>query len=408
MRKRSALAALVAAMTVLVAACGGGGTTTGGETGGATKTVRVGFIAPLTGSLAALGTGMRNAAQLQIDQANKAGRIKGWRIAFEPLDDTGTGTQAGSAAAQKLASEPDVVAVVGTLNSSIAQAAQPILNSARIAMVSPANTNSGLTMGPNWETAPKRVFDNFFRVVTHDGLQGPFGARYAYDKLGKRKAVTIHDKKAYGQGLVASFTKGFKEKGGQIVDALEVNPGEGDYKAGVTRAKGKSPDFIYYGGEYPEAGIIAKNMSELGMKAPQVIVMGGDGMVNADFVKRAGDGAQGHYATLVGASADVAPNAKKFVTDYDAAQFKEPMSAFGPPAYDAAGIVVAALAEVLPGKTKIDSSVREAVIKAIQEISYNGVLGTTTFDQFGDTTNKLLTVMKVEGDDFKPVESQKF
>ncbi len=397
MRKRYAALALLAVVALLSAACQRGG----GEEG----VVKIGFIGPLTGPLGAFGTGMRNSAQLAIDQANREGKVEGWKIELEALDDAGQAQQ-GSTAARRLASDSRVVAVIGTLNSSVAQAVQPVLDPAGIAMVSPANTNPTLTMGLEWKAEPKRAFPTYFRVVATDREQGQFAAQYAREELKRSKAVVMHDKKTYGQGLSSIFTESFQKGGGQVLETIEINPGEGDYKPAVTQAKSNAPDIVYYGGEFPEAGVLAKNMAELGMKAPEVILMGGDGIVDAKFVEIGGAGAEGHYATLVGATADFLPAANQFVKDYEAAGFKEPFSAYGPPTYDSANIIIAALSEVLPGKTGIDTSVRKAVVEAIQGLTYKGALGTTSFNKFGDTSNRLLTVNRVEQQRFQALKAE--
>ncbi|GAA3306558.1 hypothetical protein GCM10020295_63060 [Streptomyces cinereospinus] len=41
----------------------------------------------------------------------------------------------------------------------------------------------------------------------------------------------------------------------------------------------------------------------------------------------------------------------------------------------------------------------------MQGVSFDGVTGKVSFDEFGDTTNKQLTVYSVEGSDWKPVDS---
>ncbi|MGH2721704.1 MAG: branched-chain amino acid ABC transporter substrate-binding protein, partial [Actinomycetota bacterium] len=95
------------------------------------------------------------------------------------------------------------------------------------------------------------------------------------------------------------------------------------------------------------------------------------------------------------------------VDAYAAANFKEPYSAYGPQSYDAANVVIAALAGVLEGRDAVDASARKEVISALQGISHEGVLGTTSFNEFGDTTNRLLTVLKVEGGAFKALTTRK-
>ena len=394
MKRKFAIAVLIAVFAAT--ACGGGGARD--------HVVKIGFIGPLTGGLAPFGAGMRKSIQLAVDQAKADGKLADWTVELSFQDDAADAKQ-GAAAAQKLASDPEVGAVIGTLNSSVASAVQPVLDSdsVSIAMVSPANTNPNLTQGLKWQTDPKRPHDNYFRVVTTDREQGQVAAKYAYEELDRRKAVLIHDKKVYGQGLANVFADNFKKLGGTIAKTIPVNPGEGDYKSAITDAKGETPDLIFYGGEFPEAGVIAKNMGELDLRAPEVILMGGDGVVDKTFLKLGGQAAQGHYATTVGASADFLDSAKQFVTDYKAKYKAEDWAIYGPTSYDSANIIIEAFETALADKDKIDEEARAAIVEAIAETDYEGAFGKTTFNEFGDTTNRILTINKIEGDDFKPL-----
>jgi branched-chain amino acid transport system substrate-binding protein len=405
-RRTKAFAVLAAfsAVALLSTAC----SSDSGDGGdGGDKVIKIGFIGPLTGGLAPFGQGMKKSAQLAIDQANDENKVDGWTLELDAQDDAADAKQ-GAAAAQKLASDPDIAAVIGTLNSSVAAAVQPVLDPASIAQVSPANSTPSLTRGLKWQTTPKRPHANYFRVVTTDITQGKADADYAYNKLNKRKAVVIHDKKAYGQGLAGIFTENFEKLGGDVLETITINPGEGDYKSAVTKADGHDDlDLIFYGGEFAEAGIIAKNMGELEMKAPDKILMGGDGIVDKTYVKLGGAGAQGHYATSFGASAQFLPSAKQFVTDYKAKYNAEDFAIYGPTTYDSANIIIEAIAEAMDGKDELNTAVRKEIITAIGETKHEGALGTTTFDEFGDTTNPILTMNKVEGDDFKPLEKLK-
>lgn len=140
-RKKSTILRLTAigtAMLLLLAACGSKKkeATTSTEP---TKTVKIALIAPLSGSLSALGLGMKNAVDLAVNKANTAKKVAGWKIVFDPEDDTAT-ANIGAQVAARVASDAAVVGVVGTLNSSVAQQVQPILDRANITMISPANT----------------------------------------------------------------------------------------------------------------------------------------------------------------------------------------------------------------------------------------------------------------------------
>ena len=170
----------------------------------------------------------------------------------------------------------------------------------------------------------------------------------------------------------------------------------------VERAQDLDPELVFIGGEYPYGGMVVKAMDEIGMSPPDVVALGGDGLVDADFGKEAGrEVAQGHYASLVGATAEFLPESKPFTDAYEERYDAEDWSAFGPPAFDATNIAIWALAEVIEERETLDEAARREVVATIQDIEYDGTLGTTSFDEFGDTTDRLLTMNRFEGDDWK-------
>ena len=400
-RVRWSVVAVGAALALLTAACGSKKEEAGG---GAGKTAKIGLIAPLSGDLSALGIGIKNSVDLAVRQANERHTVNGWKLVLAAEDDQAK-PDVGAAAATRLASDKEVVGVVGTLNSSVAQQVTPVLDRANIVQISPANTNDTLTRGENFKTSPQRPHKNYFRVATLDSLQGAFAADYAAQTLGAKTAVVIHDKKTYGQGLADQFRAQFEKDGGKVATVETVNPGDKDFSAIISKIKPLNPDLIYYGGEYPEASLITRSAKEQGIKAP---LMGGDGVKDDTFIKVAGDAAEGDYVTSVGAAAEQLPTAKSFIDDYKAAGYKDPFSAYGALSYDAANVLIQAIAKVLPGKASIDDAVRRAVIDQVGRTDYDGVSGKVKFDQYGDTETKLLTMYKVMGGEFKPVKSGEF
>src|SRR6478752_6563511 len=154
------------AATLALSACGSRSESGGGASGGSEqKVAKIGVIAPLSGDLSALGLGIRNSVDLAIRQANDKNLIPGWKLELDAQDDQAT-PDVGKNAATKLAGDDDVVGVVGTLNSSVSQSVQPVLNSAKISMVSPANTNPSLTQGADFATSKKRTYPSYFRTAT--------------------------------------------------------------------------------------------------------------------------------------------------------------------------------------------------------------------------------------------------
>ena len=237
--------------------------------------------------------GIKNSVDLAIKQANEKQTIPGWTLEIDAQDDQAT-PDVGKNAATKLAGDDEVIGVVGTLNSSVSQSVQPVLSGAQIAQVSPANTNPTLTKGADLAN-PKRPYPGYFRTCTTDAVQGPFAAKYLLDE-GIKKVATIHDKKAYGQGLVAAFTEAFKSGGGEIVDAETINPDDKDFSAVISKVKGANPEAVYYGGEYPQAGPLSQQAKSAGLNVP---LMGGDGIYDPAFIELAGKTSEGDLATSV-------------------------------------------------------------------------------------------------------------
>jgi branched-chain amino acid transport system substrate-binding protein len=388
------------------AACGTNkkeSSTNSGAASSSSPTAKIALIAPLSGDLSALGLGMRNAVDLAVKQANDAGKVKGWKLEFDPEDDTAK-ADVGAQVASKVASDSAMVGVVGTLNTSVALQVAPILQKASIVEISPANTGIALT-GRDKIPNQVRVFDNYFRVATTDDIQGPFAADFVFDTLGKKKVAVVHDKKAYGQGLSEAFKGEFTKKGGTVLTTETINPGDKDFSAVISKIKPLAPELLYYGGEYPEASLLTSQMKAAGLNIP---LMGGDGLVDKTYGKNAGPAAEGDFATNVGAPAEQLASAKKFIDDYKAAGYKDDFSAYGAYAFDAANVIINAMAKVLPGKSKIDDTVRKDIIKAVQATQLDGVTGKVSFDAFGDTTSKVLTVYKIKDADFKPEKTADF
>jgi branched-chain amino acid transport system substrate-binding protein len=378
------------ATTMALSACGSRAeeTGTGGTGETAAKVAKIGVIAPLSGDLSALGLGIQNSVELAVKQANEKGTIPGWTLEVDAQDDQAL-PDTGKNAATKLAGDDEVVGVVGTLNSSVAQSVQPVLSGANIAQISPANTNPTLTKGAD-PASPQRSYPGYFRTCTTDDVQGPFAAKYLLEQ-GIKSVATIHDKKAYGQGLVAAFAEAFEAGGGTIAQAETINPDDKDFSAVISKVKGANPEAIYYGGEYPQAGPLAQQAKAAGLDVP---LMGGDGIFDPAYIELAGKTSDGDLATSVGAPTETLDSAKQFVSDYSAGGFEQPYGAYGAYAYDAANAIINGLKESLASAEDAKSA-REATITAIGGVSFDGATGPVSFDEYGDTKTKVLTVYKV-------------
>lgn len=392
MRHRSLLilTTAVTAGALTLSACGSRGENKSGD---GKATVVIGLDAPTTGELSALGLGIRNSAQLAIDNANKAGEVKGVTFKLEALDDKAL-PNVGQQNTTKLAGDKDVLGIVGPLNSGVAQSMQQVSKQNNLTLISPANTTPDLTQGPDWRKNNRvRQFPTYFRTATTDEVQGAFDGQYAWEKVKAKKVYVIDDQKTYGVGLASSFKDQFSKLGGKIAGTEHVSPDDRDFKAVVSKVKSAKPDLVFYGGEYPASGPLSQQLKDGGVTVP---LMGGDGMYSGDYIKL-NKKAQGDYASSVGKPVEELPSAKKFIADYKAAGFKEAYEAYGGSAYDSTWAVIQAVKAVVDANSgKLPGDARKKVVDAMNKVTFDGVTGHIAFDKYGDTTNTMITAYQVD------------
>ncbi|MGI5483333.1 branched-chain amino acid ABC transporter substrate-binding protein [Streptomyces lavendofoliae] len=405
MRQRSLLilTAVLTTGALSLTACGSRDDKGGDSAGGGGTTVVIGVDAPLTGDLSALGLGIKNSVDLAAKQANEKKYVDGVTFKIEALDDQAQ-PSSGQQNATKLVADKNVLGVVGPLNSSVAESMQKVFDDAKLVQVSPANTNPSLTQGQDWNGGTKkRPYASYFRTATTDAIQGPFAAQYLFNDAKKKKVFLVDDKKTYGAGLAATFKAEFTKLGGKVAGEDHVNPDTKDFSAVVTKIKNSGADVVYYGGEYPAAGPLSKQIKASGAKIPLV---GGDGIYSAEFIKLSGKEGVGDLATSVGAPVETLPSAKEFVDNYKKAGYKDAFEAYGGYSYDSAWSIIEAVKKVVDDNGgKLPDDARAKVLDAMKGVSFDGVTGKVSFDEFGDATNKQLTVYRYEGGAWKPVKS---
>lgn len=353
--------------------------------------VKIAVAVPLTGDMGTEGQGLRRAVELAVEQANAAKRFP-YKLVAAPYDDRADPKEAVNVA-NLIVSDPRIVAVVGPYNSGCAIPAAKVYARAPIGMVTPAATNPEVTaqqLSPDW-IGPKMVY----RVCPTDDVQGSYAGEFAYRKLGKRRMAVVHDKTPYGQGLAEQFAKTYSSLGGKVVSTDGVAIGDKDFKALLTKIQGdpSKPEGIYFGGLYTEAGLMLKQMKELGMKLPFAFISG-DGSKTSGLFDVAGPDADGAYLSIVGIPVEDLPAAKTFIEDYKkrftgSGEELKPFDHFG---YEAAQIIMAAMERAgAPDRVK--------VIEELRKTDHKGLLGVTRFDEKGDTLNKIVTMTQAKGKD---------
>ncbi len=395
---RSSCALVAALFAASLVACSSSRTANGGGSSANGKTVaKIGIDLPVSGADASTGIPTRNGAILAIEEANRAGT--GLQFAAFDLDDAVGGAHDPGQGAQNVrqfVADASVLAMIGPFNSNVAAAEIPITNDAGLAHISPANTHTGLTKGDEAKRLRTSHPDTiaFFRVSTTDEHQGPAAAQYAR-KLGLLRAYVIDDDETYGTGVSAAFVDAYRQAGGTILAHEHLFKGQTDFKALLTKAAALHPDLVFFGGTTSTGGgLLRKQMGDSGMG--DVAFMGGDGIGDAEFVRAAGNMANGSYYTVAAPDATHLPSAKAFVVTYER-RWHEPVGPYSANAYVATEIAIAAIRKAYV-RSAPNLPARADVLAGVASThGFASPIGTIGFDRNGDTTAGILSVYKVSG-----------
>ncbi len=409
-----ALMSLLMVASMVLAACGaapGGG-------GGGGGTLKIVSSLPMTGSSLTQTQSIINAMKLRLEQAG--GKVCGgkYTIDYEAWDDASAALGQWDPAvetenANKAAADPSIIAYLGTFNSGAAKLSIPILNQAGpLVMISPANTNPGLTKADKDEPGvtdsyyPTKV-RSYARVVAADDIQGKVAANFV-KSLGAKTVYILDDQQLYGKGVADVFEVTAKEIGLTVLGHEGIDTKAADYKALMTKIStsnaGGPPDAIYVGMVVDSnASQLLKDKVAIMGDNEKVKYVGPDGIQTQAFIDGAGaDIAEGVYASVAGLPLDkLGPKGQQFKTDYEAkyGPLTEPYAVYG---YETMNVALKAIEDVCAAGGNPTN--REAVRAAVFAIkNFDGALGTWSFDANGDTSLTDMTFYQVQGGAYKPV-----
>jgi len=340
------------------------------------ETIKIGIAGPMTGDQAKMGMDFRNAVTLAVEEWNNKGGVLGKKIELLIGDDQRDPKQA-VAVANKFVTQK-VTGVIGHFNSSCSIPASDVYNRANIPMITPASTNPQLT---------EKGYYGVFRVCGRDDQQGKVAAEFVTSQLKIKKIAIIHDKTTYGQGLADEF-KRFLGDMANVAYYGGIIQGDKDFKTVLSAIKNVKPELVYFGGIYPEGGLLARQAREIGLDAP---FMSGDGVIDPKFIEIAGaEAAEGTYLTFSPDPNNI-PTAKIFIDKYKT-RFGElgPYSIY---AYDAINIMLKAIEAT--GTTD-----GKAIMDKLHSMQFSGALGTLKFDEKGDVTVAPYVVWITKGGKF--------
>ena len=329
--------------------------------------IKIAVVGPFTGPLSADAYSILEGVKLAVDEVNAKGGINNMRVEIVTGDDMADPTRAVKVA-DSLASDRNVLAIIGHYNSSCTIAASYVYNRHGVVAISPASTSPRITEAGKY----------IFRVCPSDAQQGMELGKFATKTLGKRRIAIIYDNDDYGKGLKYCFSMEAKRTGADIV--AEIPYGE-DIADRVGRLVGLRPDLIFVACVMSSAAEVCRALHELPLEAT---ILGGDGMISDEFRRRAGPACEGVIHTVF-FHPDL-PEAREFVRKYESKYGHAP-GGWAALAYDATSAVLKAMKE--------GGISREAIRNYMASLGtarppLHGVSGDIAFDAFGDITGEIL------------------
>ena len=344
--------------------------------------IKIGHVGPMTGGIAHLGKDNENGARMAVEEASAAGiKIDGKDAKFVFVgEDDQADPKVGTTVAQKLV-DAKVAGVVGHLNSGTSIPASTIYNGANVPVISGSATNPKLT---------EQGFKNQFRVVGRDDQQGPAIASYLVGDAKPKTVAIIDDATAYGEGLANEVEKTLVGAKIKVLPREKGTDKTTDWKAILTKLKGKKPDAVFYGGMDATGGPLVKQARELGIK---VVFAFGDGACTDEMAKLAGDAAEGLLCSQAGIP--VAAADQKFLANYKKKFNADPIL-YAPFTYDAANMIIEAI-------KKANSPDPAKYLPELAKLDYKGATGQISFDEKGDRRNAEMTIFTMKAGKITPV-----
>jgi branched-chain amino acid transport system substrate-binding protein len=354
------------------------------------KVIRIGNAGAFTGDAAAPCMEIYNSTQVAIDEWNAKGGIAGLKIEQVMGDDAMDPAQAVNVA-QKFCADNQILGIIGPPMSHTAQATLKIYGGCDLATITTAASKPDLT---------DQGFKHFFRVNARNDAHGWNCALFITRNLKAKKIAILNEKVAYCENMASETIKGLKKLGIKDANIMQdtIVAGAKDFSPVLTKVKAFNPDVLFFvATTAPDQAIGVRQTKELGIKA---IFFGTEGARDKkDFIQAAEGAAEGAYVYHFAPDIYAIPEAKSYVTKYESKYGS--LSGFGPPAYEAANILLTAIDKAAKAK---QLNRKEVLKNVAQTKNFKGILGfPVTFDAKGDLAGGATYFFKVVGKDFQQV-----
>ena len=340
------------------------------------ETVKVGFNVPLTGFAAADGESALNGAKLAVKQANSKGGIDGKQIELVVYDDQASPKEAVPIANRLIEKDGVKVAVSGSYSGST-RAAAGVFQSAGIPYISAFAIHPDITRAGNY----------VFRTSFMGEVQGRAGALLIGQTMQHKRVVVITLKNDFGKSLAAGFKAEAANFGIEIVNEYEYSIRDRQFGPIVAKVRSDNPDAIYASGYFFTAGPLVNQLRSGGVTAP---IIGQEGYDSEQFIKIAGDAAEGVIITTSLDRDSNAPETRAFIIEYEkfTGRKVDMVAASG---HTALNVVIAALRKAGTGNS-------DAIRNAIAKTQLAASTGHISFNALGEVRKNVQVQIVSDGD----------
>ncbi|MGB5687063.1 MAG: ABC transporter substrate-binding protein [Candidatus Electrothrix sp.] len=350
------------------------------------KTIKVGLNVPMTGDIPKVGEGSKYAAEMWLEDIQKAGGIEvgGTKYAVELIiEDNESKAESAVKANTKLITQNDALIIIGPQSSKQAIPAGDVANNYETPMISPWSTNP--------DTTANRPY--VFRGCFLDPFQGPVLANFITDEFKFTKAAVLYDVASdYPKGLAEFFKKSWEEKHGEdsVVAYESFTTKDADFSSQLTKIIRSGAEVLFTPQYYNEVALIVQQAKDLGWQGP---IVGSDSWGSAETIELCGEACYGQFFSTHYAAAGAKGATKDFIDRYKARYGYVPDDVAAL-TWDALGLAKAAIegAGELTGRAKQD---RKAVRDALANVKdFQGITGKMTFTEEGDPI-KCAVIVKI-------------
>lgn len=348
--------------------------------------IKVGINAPMTGDIPKVGEGSKYAAQMWLEDVEKAGGITVGDETYPAeivIEDNESKAESAVKANTKLITQNDVLVIIGPQSSKQAVPAGGVANNYETPMISP------------WSTNPATTADRpyVFRGAFLDPFQGPVLANFITQEFGFTKAAVLYDVASdYPKGLAEFFKAAWEKKhGADAVVAYEsFTTKDTDFSSQLTKIIRSDAQVLFTPQYYNEVALIVQQANDLGWDGP---IVGSDSWGSAETVELCGEDCYGQFFSTHYAAAGAVGATKEFIDRYEAKYGYVPDDVAAL-TWDSLRLAQAAIENTggLTGKIKQD---RKAVRDALAQVKgFKGITGDMTFTEEGDP-KKCAVIVKI-------------